>query len=47
MALRAGRTWGYAWPIVAALRTLPVRVVQALRFQGSAVLTYDLSHRLR
>lgn len=35
-------------PIVDALRTLPVqRVVQALRFQGSAVLRYDLSRRLR
>jgi acetoacetate decarboxylase len=39
---------GHARPIVDALRALPVRrVVQALRFQGSAVLRYDLSRRLR
>ena len=31
-----------------ALKTLPVnRVEQALRFRGSAVLRFDLSHRLR
>jgi hypothetical protein len=39
---------GYGKPVVDALRTLPVRkIVQALRFQGSAVLRYDLSRRLR
>ena len=39
---------GHSRPIVDALRSLPVRrVVQALRFEGAAVLRYDLSRRLR
>ena len=39
---------GYCKPVIDALKSLPIRkVTQALRLQGSAVLRYDLSRRLR
>lgn len=38
----------YTKPVIDALKTLPMRqVTQTLRLRGSAVLRYDLSHRLR
>jgi acetoacetate decarboxylase len=39
---------GYTYQVIEAIKTLPVQnTVQVIRFQGSAVLRFDQSHRLR